>query len=106
MGTWRWGQCWLSPTEQPCILPIGMASGSDQDPSPVGFCNPGGVWILQPGNMLHPQELERGRGKASASAEAECALGCPHRRGDRDTPGTEGMREGGSNLPAGEGKEP
>lgn len=83
-----------------------MASGSDQDPSPVGFCNPGGIWILQPGNMLHPQELERGRGKASASAEAECALGCPHRRGDRDTPGTEGMREGGSNLPAGEGKEP
>lgn len=68
----------------------------------MGFRNPGGVWIL------HPQELERGRGKASASAEPERALGCPHRRGDRDGPGTEGMREEAVTSLQGsrEGKEP
>lgn len=90
------------PTEMPRVLPSGaeMARGSAQEPS-VAFCNPGGVWILQPGHILHPQELERARGKASASAEPERALGCPHGRGTVTPQGQrEGGREGGSNLPA------
>lgn len=53
-----------------------MAHGSDQDP--VGFHNPGGVWIL------HPQELEHGRGKASASAEPELREGTVVPQGQRE----------------------